>query len=338
MEPQTGLRWGVLGSSGIARAQVIPAINATPGCRVTALASRDPARGREVAAAHGIGRVFPDYAALVASGEIDALYIPLPNALHEDWALKAAARGIPVLCEKPLSTGAASARRIVEGFRSRGVPLMEAFMYRFHPLHARVRELVAGGAIGALRLVEAHISTDRTGQTHIAQQKSLGGGVLLDAGCYPVNLCRMMFGSEPVSVLASQEIDPVHGTDVTTAAILDFGDGRLGMVSASHRAGGISSYRLVGSSGTIEVPRGFLPGWGDVLDEPLIILTDGCTTARREIRVDAPSQYRLMVQAFAEALRSGTEMPYPPEDAIATLAVTDAIFAAAASGCRAAVG
>ncbi|WP_172328447.1 Gfo/Idh/MocA family protein [Mangrovicoccus sp. HB161399] len=335
---ETELRWGVLGTSGIARAQVIPAINAVPGCRVAAIASRDAARGAEVAAEFGIARVFPDYAALAESGAIDVLYIPLPNALHEDWALRAAERGIPVLCEKPLSTDAASARRIVERFRARGVPLMEAFMYRFHPLHDRVRELVAEGAIGALRLVEAHISTDRTGQAHIAQQKALGGGVLLDAGCYPVNLCRMMFGCEPVSVLASQEIDPVHGVDVTTAAILEFGDGRVGMASASHRAGGISSYRLVGSSGTIEVPRGFLPGWGEVLDEPLIILTDGRTTARQEIRVDAPGQYRLMVQAFAEALRTGREMPYPPEDAIATLAVTDAIFASARSGARAPVG
>lgn len=329
------LRWGVLSTSGIARAQVIPAINGAPGCRVTAIASRDPARGEEVARQLSIDHVYPDYQSLLDHAEIDVLYIPLPNAMHEEWALKAAAKGIPVLCEKPMSTDAASATRIVEGFEAAGVPLMEAFMYRFHPVHGRVKQLLKEGVIGELREVRAHLSTNRMAaptENNIVLRPELGGGVLLDAGCYPVNVCRWMFDAEPVRVTAIQDIDSRYKVDVSTSALLEFEDGKIGVATTSHRAGGISFYTLIGTNGTIEVPRGFLPGWGDVVDEPLIIITDGKTTERREECIRSSSQYGLMVQAFARSIREGTDVPFAPRDSIASLAVIDAIVASARSG------
>ncbi|KQV36984.1 Gfo/Idh/MocA family oxidoreductase [Rhizobium sp. Root1204] len=335
MTVEKQLRWGVLSTSSIARAQVIPAINRCPNNRVTAIASRDFARGQEVAAQFGIDNVFRDYQTLLDEAEIDVLYIPLPNALHEEWAIKAAKKGIPVLCEKPLSTDAESARRIVKEFEEAGVTLMEAFMYRFHPLHKRVKELVAEGVIGELREVRAHLSTNRMAAPsgdNIVLKPELGGGVLLDAGCYPVNVCRWMFDSEPRRVTALQDIDPRYKVDVTTSAILEFEDGKIGLVTSSHRAGGISFYTLIGTHGTIEVPRGFLPGWGDVVDEPLIIITDGRTTERRQEVVPAPSQYELMVQAFSNSVLEGSPVVFSPADAVASLAVIDAIVASAASG------
>jgi D-xylose 1-dehydrogenase (NADP+, D-xylono-1,5-lactone-forming) len=329
------LRWGVLSTSSIARAQVIPAINATPNCKVTAIASRDVARGNEVAATFGIDRVFPDYQSLIDEADIDVIYIPLPNSLHEEWAIKAAEKGIPTLCEKPLSTDAASAKRIVEAFERANVPLMEAFMYRFHPLHTRVKQLVREGVIGEVREVRAHLSTHRMegpSENNIVLKPELGGGVLLDAGCYPVNVCRWMFDSEPLRATAIQDIDPRFGVDVTTSAIMEFGDGRIGVATSSHRAGGISFYTLVGTRGTIEVPRGFLPGWGDVIDEPLIIVTDGKTTERRQEVVPSTSQYQLMVRSFVRSVLEGTPVEFSPRDALGSLAAIDAIVASARSG------
>lgn len=334
---QTGkqLRWGVLSTSSIARAQVIPAINAVPGCRVAAIASRDHARGSATAAEFGIDEVFPDYQSLLDNARIDALYIPLPNALHEEWAVKAAEKRIPVLLEKPLSTDAAGARRIVDAFEATRTPLMEAFMYRFHPQHARVKQLVSEGVIGEVREVRAHLSTNRMASPspdNIVLKPELGGGVLLDAGCYPVNVCRWMFDAEPIRVTALQDVDPRYGVDVSMSAILQFEDGKIGVATTSHRAGGISFYTVIGTHGTIEVPRGFLPGWGDVVDQPLIVITDGRTTERTEELVLAESQYLLMVRSFARSVLENTPVEFSPRDALGSMAVIDAIFASARSG------
>lgn len=335
MPTEKQLRWGVLSTSSIARAQVIPAIMRSQNCKVAAIASRDLARGQAVASQFGIDHVYPDYQSLLDTAEIDVVYIPLPNALHEEWAVRAAERGIAVLCEKPLSTDAESARRIVQTFENAGVPLMEAFMYRFHPLHKRVKQLVAGGVIGELREVRAHLSTNRMASPsddNIVLKPELGGGVLLDAGCYPVNVCRWMFDAEPNRVTALQDVDDRYNVDVTTSAILEFDDGKIGLVSTSHRAGGISFYTLIGTNGTIEVPRGFLPGWGDVIDEPLIIITDGRTTERTREVISSPSQYQLMVESFSKSVLEKTPVVFSPHDAVASLSVTDAIVASARSG------
>lgn len=330
------LRWGVLSTSSIARAQVVPAIQSSSAGRVTAVASRNLDRAREFADDFGIPNAYGDYEALLSDPDIDVVYIPLPNSMHEEWALRACERGLPTLCEKPLSTSPESAMKMIAAFEKKNVPLMEAFMYRFNPVHAKVRSLIEEGVIGEVREVRAHLSTLRTQREdplgNIILNKELGGGVLFDAGCYPVNVTRLMFGDEPLRAIGWQKNYEKFEVDETTAAILEFSDGRLGIVSSSHRAGGISFYTVIGTHGTIEVPRGFLVGWGDVINEPLIVVTDGRTTARKEIITQPVNQYQLMVEGFADAVVNGKPVPLSPMDAVNNLKAITAIIRSAASG------
>lgn len=329
------LRWGVLGTAGIARSQVVPAIQASSNGRVTALAGRDPKRNAEFARAFGIKDVFASYEALLDSPDVDAVYIPLPNGLHAEWAMKAADAGKPVLCEKPLAPDAAEARRVVENFAAKKLPLMEGFMYRFHPQNVHALKLVRDGAIGDVSEVRAHLSVDIMADAagNVRFDKALGGGSLLDMGCYAVSAARLFLG-EPVAAQASFEVDPRTGVDLSASAILEFPDSRTALISSSFKASGQGLYQVIGMEGVIDVPRAFIPGMGSRVAEGLVIVSD--PDGRRSEKTFQPANhYRLMAEAFAEAVLSGRPVPYPPEDAVNNMRALDAIAASAASGRRA---
>jgi D-xylose 1-dehydrogenase (NADP+, D-xylono-1,5-lactone-forming) len=328
------LRWGVLGTAAIARTQVIPAIQGSANGTVVAIASRDAQSARSFAEALAIDRSSASYEALLDDPEVDAVYIPLPNSLHAEWAIRAAKAGKAILCEKPLAANAADAQRIVDACALHKVALMEGFMYRFHPQNRRVRELIAQGAIGEVREVRAHLSVaimDPLDVGNVRLQSALGGGALLDMGCYSVNIARMIFGGEPKRVLATSDIDPRFNVDVSTAGILEFSAGRIAYVSCSFLAGGQGAYTVVGTEGTIEVPRAIIPGMGTRAPEGLVILIDA-DGKRKEEQFPPANQYRLMTEAFATAVLSGGSVPFPPEDAVNNLRVLDALASAARSG------
>jgi len=330
------LRWGVLGTAGIARSQVVPAIQSSSNGRVVAVAGRDPSRTADFAAAFGVKTTFPGYAELIASPEVDAVYVPLPNSLHAEWSLSAADAGKPVLCEKPLARNAAEAQRVVDRFAAKGIPLMEGFMYRFHPQNLHVLDLIADGAIGVVREMRAHLSVDimqAAASGNVRFDKALGGGSLLDMGCYAVNVVRRVFGEKPAAVMASLDIDGKTGVDLSAAALLQFSDGRTASVSSSFKAGGQGTYQIIGTKGTIEVPRAFIPGMGSRAAEGLVVVVDA-DGHRAEIRFEPVDQYRLMAEAFADAVLSGRPVPCPPQDAVNNLRVLDAIDASARSGMR----
>lgn len=330
------LRWGVLGTADIARSQVVPAIQASTNGRVVAVAGRDPQRTADFAATLGIDRTFETYAELIASPDVDAVYIPLPNSLHAEWSLAAADAGKPVLCEKPLALTAKDARRVADRFAAKSLPLMEGFMYRFHPQNVRALELVAGGAIGTVREVRAHLSVDimqAAASGNVRFDKALGGGSLLDMGCYAVNVVRRIFGEEPVAAMGDLDIDKASGVDLAASALLLFSDGRSASVSSSFKANGQGTYQIIGTRGTIEVPRAFIPGMGSRVAEGLVIVVDA-DGHRVETRFEPVDQYRLMVEAFAGAVLSGRPVPYPAQDAVDNLRVLDAIAASARSRMR----
>jgi predicted dehydrogenase len=333
------LRWGVLGTAGIARGQVIPAIQQSSNGSVGSVASRDPAKAKAFAAELGIPRVAESYAALVADPAIDAVYIPLPNSEHAEWAIKAAAAGKAVLCEKPLAMNAAEARRIVTECAARKVPLMEGFMYRFHPQNVRVMELIKSGAIGEVREVRTHLSVDLMSPpdaTNVRFDPAIGGGALLDMGCYVINIARRVMGAEPESVQGVLDIDPRFNVDVGAAGILGFSGGRLGLVSCSFRASGQGAYSIVGTTGTIDVPRAVIPGMGTRAPEGLVIVIDA--DGRRREEIFAPiNQYTIMAEGFADAVLSGRPVPFSPEDGVANMAVMDALTESAKTGRRTAV-
>ena len=320
------LRWGVLSTANIARIAIIPAIQTSAFGRVEVLASRDIEKAKDVARSLGIARVVGSYEALLEDPDVDAVYIPLPNAMHAEWTIRAAEAGKSVLCEKPLATSADDVRRQIEACIKHGVSLMEGFMYRFHPQTRRVQELIASGVIGQVREVRAHLSVNimRTlDSANIRYRDTLGGGALLDMGCYTVNISRMIFGREPERVVGRMLVDPNLGVDTRAVAILEFAEG-IGVISCSFAADGQGSYTIVGTEGTIEVPRGILPGLGTRVAEGLVVVIDP-NGSRREELFEPANQYKNMVDAFAEAVLNKRPVPLPPEDGLNNLKILEAL-------------
>jgi predicted dehydrogenase len=255
------------------------------------------------------------------------VYNPLPNSMHAEWSIRGAEAGKAVLCEKPLALTAVEAERVVAACAQHGVPLMEGFMYRFHPQHVRVRAWLAEGVIGEVGEVRAGLCArllDPPDPSNVRLQAGLGGGVRLDMGCYVVNAARMLFGQEPQRLLAWQDVDERLGVDVAMAGILEYPGKRIATVSCSFKAGYESYYTVVGSKGVIEVPRAFIPGYGERAADTLVILSDE-NSHRREVHFEPADHYRLMVEAFAAAVLAGEPVPYPPDDSVRNMRVLDAL-------------
>lgn len=323
------VRWGVLGCAAIALRKVLPAMQAADNCEIVAIASRDAARAEQAAADLGIPRHHGSYQALLDDPQIEAVYIPLPNTLHAEWTLRAADAGKHVLCEKPLAMSAADAETMVAACERAGVALMEAFMYRLHPLWVRTRELVAEGRIGELQAIQAFFSYHNVDPDNIRNIAALGGGALMDIGCYPVNVARMMFEGEPTNVQAAVHRDPRFGTDILTTAVLDFA-GRHASFTCATQLEADQRVHLIGSEGRllVEIPFNIPP------DRPTRIFhTAGGTPVEpglNIIEVPVADQYRIQGELFSAAIRAGEPVPTLPSDAVSNMAVLDRIFAAAA--------
>lgn len=317
----TTLRWGVLGAANIARRRVIPAIQASATGRVVAVASRERSRAEELARSANIATVFDDYEALLSSPDVDAVYIPLPNSEHHRWTIAAAQAGKHILCEKPLALSAAQAQEMVDASKDAGVLLAEAFMYRHHPLVGKVLELLNSGAIGDLNLIRATFTFAMNRDHDIRLDPALGGGALMDVGCYCINLARLVTNAEPVSVVASAAIGQ-SDVDESFAGVLRFdgetSDGVLAVVDASLRAAGGPGYELIGSAGKIAVRQGFKI---EADEEGEIQLHQAGDISR--IFTDAVDQYQLMVDDFGKAVMGTRPFQYPAEDAVANMRVID---------------
>ncbi|MGH8957378.1 MAG: Gfo/Idh/MocA family protein [Acidimicrobiia bacterium] len=319
------LRWGVLGVADIAMRKVIPALKGSAMSLVEAIASRTQSRATAAAADLGIPKAYGAYEALLEDETIEAIYIPLPNHLHLEWTLAAAAAGKHVLCEKPMALTSADARRMVEASKEAGVLLMEAFMYRLHPLWQEVQRLVDAGTIGDLVAFQSFFSYRNLDPTDIRNQVEAGGGALLDIGCYPVNAARMLFGSEPDEVKAMIRRHPDFGTDVLTSAILGFGD-RHATFTVSTMLEPDQRVHLAGTAGRllIEIPFNIPP------DRPsrIVVFAGGEPPVNPDLRiVEVPTadQYGVQVDAFSQAVRSGGPVPTDPSDAVANLGVIERI-------------
>jgi predicted dehydrogenase len=317
------IRWGILSTANIALKRFIPGVRASNNGDVLAIASRSEARAREVAAELSIPRAYGSYEALLADPEIDAVYIGLPNSMHAEWTIAAARAGKPVLCEKPLAVDATQAQAMLDECRTLGVPLMEAFMYRFHPQHARVRELLASGAIGELRAFRAAFtfSLEPFNSRNVRLQPALAGGALMDVGCYAVNAARWTFREEPQWASAQRDFRADFGLEIALAGILGFSDGRMATFDCGFRGTGQGWYMLVGSKGTIEAPNAFVPG--PVTMDTTLVIVDAA--GRREERIPGDDQYKLEAEAFGAALLADRAVPLDPHDAVANLRAIDAL-------------
>lgn len=325
------VRWGVIGAADIAIHKVIPSMQASPHTPIVAIASRDLAKSTAAARALGIERAYGTYEELLADPDIDAIYNPLPNHMHVPWSIKAAEAGKHVLCEKPLSLTTDEARQLLAVRNRTGVQIAEAFMVRAHPQWAAVRELIAEGRIGELRLVAGHFSYFRRDPRDIRSVPEWGGGALMDIGCYPITLSRWLFGEEPTEVIATLDRDPDMKIDRLVSGLLRFPSGQASFTCA----GQLVSYQrmqVYGTEGRIEVE---IPFNAPADRECRIFIDDGSKfagAAAEAISLPAVDQYRLQGERFSEAVRGVGAVPVTLEDSIGNMAVLDALFRSERSG------
>jgi predicted dehydrogenase len=325
------LRWGVLSTANIGLKKVIPAMQRGQHTEVTAIASRDLERAQRAAAAQKIAKAYGSYEELLADPEIDAIYNPLPNHLHVHWTTKAAEAGKHVLCEKPLGMNVAEVKTLLAVRKRTGVKIGEAFMIRSYPQWLRLRELLDQGAIGQLRAVTGVFSYYNVDAANIRNQADIGGGALMDIGCYLVHSSRYAFREEPARVVAMIDRDPEMRTDRLTSGLLEFSGGHA-IFTCSTQLIPYQRVQFLGTRGRIEIEIPF----NAPPDRPTRIFVDssgdlsgsGISTETFPVA----DQYTDQGDAFAKAVWEGTEPPVPLEDSIGNMAVIDALFRSAALG------
>lgn len=247
------IRFGVLSSAKIGLEHVIPALQKSQFCDVAALSSRNEQKAKTLCAKLGIEKVYASYDALLADPDLDAVYIPLPNHLHVPWAKKALEAGKHVLCEKPLALSSDEALELVEfSEQYPDLKIMEAFMYRHHPQWKMAKQLVEEGQIGTLRTIQSFFSYYNDDETNIRNIAEVGGGGMMDIGCYCLSLSRFLFGQEPKKVCGMVEMDPRFNTDTLFSGMLDFGVGSATFTCSTLLAP-YQRVNILGTEGRIEI-------------------------------------------------------------------------------------
>lgn len=323
---QTKLRWGVLSTARIGRNSVIPALKASSNGALVAVASRDESAARAFAAECGIPRHHGSYDALLADSGIDAVYIPLPNSLHAEWTIRAVERGKHVLCEKPLALSAADCLRMQRAADANGVKLMEAFMYRFHPRTEHAIALARSGALGAIRSVRSVFTFRLLRPNDVRFDPALGGGALLDVGCYCVNVSRTIAGEEPVEVQAWATWSD-KGVDLALAGALRFANGLVAHFDCALDTERRELYEIGGTDASLTADWSFAPGPGE------LALVER-RAQREEVRhaFAATNQYRFMVEHFADCALNSRPLRHTAHEAAANMAVIEALYRSAREG------
>jgi predicted dehydrogenase len=317
------VRWGILSTAKIGRVKVVPGMMKSPLCNIIAIASREEASAREMATELGIPRAYGSYEALLADPEIEAIYNPLPNHLHVPMTLAAAAAGKHVLCEKPIAITANEAEQLRQAASQ--VLIAEAFMVRHHPQWHRARDVIRRGDIGELRSIQIIFSYFNADPGNIRNKADIGGGGLLDIGCYAVVAGRYFFDAEPLRVVTLMDRDPTFGVDRTTSALMDFGAGRQLAFTVSTQSVPYQRIQILGTKGRIEIEIPF----NAPPDHPTrIFVDDGSTHGNRSARgIEFPAvdQYRLQGEAFSQVIRGAAPLDYGLEDAILNMRILDAL-------------
>jgi predicted dehydrogenase len=321
------IRWGVISTANIGMSEVLPAMQKGQYSQVTAISSRSLDKARAAAQQLGIQKAYGSYEELLADPSIEAVYNPLPNHLHVDWSIKALEAGKHVLCEKPLGMDATDARRLLDASkRHPDLKVMEAFMYRHHPQWKLAQQIVKSGVLGEVRSIHTFFNYYLEDPANVRNMADIGGGGLLDVGCYAVSLSRLIFAAEPKRAFGALDLDPRFKTDRVTAGILEFEQGQATFTCATQ----LSDFQLVNILGTdgrleIEIP------FNAPIDRPthLNVYTAG---GQQPYEVDTCDQYTIQGDLFSKAILDDTPVPTPLEDAIANMAAIDALFASARTG------
>jgi predicted dehydrogenase len=323
----TKVRWGILSTAKIGTVKVIPAMQRGAYTEVAAIASRDLERAQAAARQLGIPKAYGSYEELLADPEVDAVYNPMPNHLHVPWSIRALEAGKHVLCEKPIGLSSAEAEQLLEAARRRPqLKVMEAFMYRHHPQWRRAKQVVDAGGVGELKTIQSFFSYFNNDPANIRNNPDIGGGGLMDIGCYNISLSRFIFGEEPRRVFGVAEFDPQFKTDRIASGVLDFGRGTSTFTCSTQ----LTSYQRVNIFGTtgrieIEIPFNAPP------DQPCR-LWHQTTGGVEEVTFEVCDQYTIQGDLMSQAILNDTPVPTPLADAVANMKVIEAVFESARRG------
>ena len=324
----TKVRWGILSTAKIGVQKVIPAMQKGSNVIVNAIASRNISKANSIADHLNIEKRYGSYEDLLADPDIDAIYIPLPNHLHVPWTIKALEAGKHVLCEKPVGMNAEEAKLLFDTAKSfPQLKVMEAFMYRFHPQWIKTRELVKNGEIGEVKTVHSFFSYHNIDPENIRNKADIGGGALMDIGCYCVSFPRFIFNEEPQRIISDIDFDPLMKTDRLTSAMLHFSAGKTSNFTCSTQLMPYQRANILGNKGQIEIE---IPVNAPPDEETKITLR---TKEKTEVFTFGPvDQYTLQAEAFSKAILENTEIPTPLSDAVNNMKVIDAIVASNKAG------
>ena len=316
------VRWGVLGCAGIAINRVLPGMAEASLARLDAVASRTLAKAQGVAEQFGAPRAYGSYDELLSDSEIEAVYIPLPNSFHAEWAIRAMRAGKHVLCEKPLTMDAAEARQVQEVRDEAGRFCLEAFAYRFNPVMAKAFEIAGSGVLGDLRTIHSSASFRLypLDPANVRLRADIGGGALYDVGCYALNTQRMIAGREPLSAWAMMKWSERFNLDLSGTAMLDFGDGLKGTLDWGFETSYRSPLSVSGTKGSLVAAFGDHPPE----DRPALQLTIGSDI--QEMTIPYVNDYMGEVQDLSEAIRGLREPVYGWEPLDANMRVIDACY------------
>lgn len=320
------LQLGILGVSGFFRKKIAIPVAKSPMIEICAIASRSAEKAKEAAKQYNIPQSFDSYEALLASEQVEAVYIPLPNHLHAQYIKKAADAGKHIICEKPIALNATEAQDCITYADEKGVKVMEAFMFKFHPQWQHVRELIQMREIGNVQGVHVFFGFNNTDPKNIRNMKESGGGALLDIGCYAVSCSRFLLNAEPKRVISQVQFDPQFGTDIFFSGLMDFGNAHA-QFTVGTQTFPYQRVDIHGSAGmiTIELPFNM---HADI--EARVVVSTSVGT--REISLGPEDQYILEFEAFAKAIRNDEEVPILPIDAIRNMTVLDALMESSRKG------
>ena len=318
------LRFGILSTAKIGRELVVPAIQDAENCVVTAIASRELSRAREMADRFSVPHAFGSYEEMLASDLIDAVYIPLPTSQHIEWTIKAANAGKHVLCEKPMALKASEIDAVIEARDRNKVLISEAFMVTYSPVWHKVRSLLKEGAIGKLRHVQGAFTYYNRDAGNMRNKPELGGGGLPDIGVYPTISTRFVTGKEPIRVQANTDRDPEFGTDIYSSVRADFGDFELSFyISTQLAARQIMVFH--GDKGFIEVKSPFN---ADRYGAEELELTNQNHSQSQLFRFQDARQYKLEAEAFSRAAKGEAQEIVSLESSVNNQKLIDAIYRA----------
>jgi predicted dehydrogenase len=321
------VKWGIISTANIGVAKVIPGMLKSKQLDVVAISSRDIKTAQAWAKKLGIPKAYGSYEEMLKDPEIEAVYNPLPNHLHVPLTMKAAKAGKHVLCEKPVAMDAKEARKLKKA--PRGIYIAEAFMVRHNPQWIEARKRVQKGEIGEVRAIQCLFSYFNRDPKNVRNMAKIGGGGLMDIGCYPITISRFIFGAEPTRVMGVFDRDPKFKTDRTMGGLADFGKGRHLSFTISTQLAPYQRVHIVGTKGRIEIEIPF----NAPPTKPNRIFIQGLEMNKGEWKtLPVSDQYMMQAEAFGRAIRKKEKLLWGVDDAIQNMKIIDAFFKSEKSG------